>query len=299
MKSIAVGDRSFFQKYFSDPLAGILAGLFFLILKILPLSVARFLGETIGAFLGLIMWRRNHIALVNMQIAFPDKTMSEKKKILRKMWRHFGRLAGEIFHTNHVIKTLKHKGFEHIRKFYKEGKGGFLCSAHFGNWELPFGVLVAPNFKFNPVFRTGNNPYLNKILFGRREGIHIPKGPAGARLMLQVLKEGQFISILCDQKLREGMTVPFFEKPAQTATAMAGLALKLDLPIFMARCVWQKGGYYLAEILPPLKLPTNLPREQAEYEIMLRINQIYESWIREYPEQWLWIHRRFDKKIYE
>ena len=72
---------------------------------------------------------------------------------------------------------------------------------------------------------TENNPYLNKMLFGRREGIHIPKGPSGARLMLQVLKEGKFISILCDQKFREGMTVPFFGTPAQTATSIATLAL--------------------------------------------------------------------------
>lgn len=299
MKSVAVGDRTVFQKYISDPFVGLMAGMLFLILKILPLPMARFLGENLGAFVGLFMCRRNKIALINLQIAFPEKTKAQRRKILRQMWRHFGRLAAEIFHTNRVMKTLKYKGFEDIQNFYKEGKGGFLCSAHFGNWELNFGKFVAPDFKFNPVFRTGNNPYLNRILFGRREGVHIPKGPAGARLMLQLLKNGQFISILCDQKLREGMTVPFFGMPAQTATAMAGLALKLDLPIFMARCVWQKRGYYLAEVMPALKLPQNLPREQAEYEIMSRVNKIYEQWIKENPEQWLWIHRRFDKKIYQ
>ena len=299
MKSVAVGDRSFFQKYVSDPLVGLSVGLFVLILKLLPLSVARFIGENLGALAGLLMKRRNHIALVNMQIAFPEKTLLEKKKILRKMWRHFGRVAAEIFHEKQVVKEIKVVGREYPYKFYQVHKGGFLCSAHFGNWELPFAKCIAPDFKINPVFRTGNNPYLNKILFGRREGIHIPKGPAGARWMLQLLKEGQFVSILCDQKFREGLTVPFFGMPAQTATAIVTLAIKLDVPILMARCVWKKGKFYELEVLPPLKIPRGLPREKAEYEIMLRINQIYESWIREYPEQWLWIHRRFDKKIYE
>ena len=128
--------------------------------------------------------------------------------------------------------------------------------------------------------------------------VYIPKGPAGARLMLKVLKENQFISILCDQKFREGLTVPFWGKPAQTATAMATLAIKMNVPIMMARCVW-KGKYYELEIMPPLLIPKDLPREKAEYEIMVQVNRIYESWICEYPEQWLWIHRRFDKKIYE
>lgn len=299
MKNIAVGDRSFFQKYVSDPLVGLIVGLFVLIFKILPLPVARFIGENLGAFVGLFMKRRNHIALVNMQIAFPEKTMPQKKKILRRMWRHFGRVAAEIFHDTQVIKEAKVSGKEYVQKFYQAHKGGFLCSAHFGNWELPFGRLIAPDFKFNPVFRVGNNPYLNKILFGRREGIHIPKGPAGARLMLQVLKNGQFVSILCDQKFREGLTVPFLGMPAQTATAIAALAIKLDVPILMARSVWKKGKYYELNVMPPLKIPHDLPREKAEYEIMLRVNQIYESWIREYPEQWLWIHRRFDKEIYQ
>ncbi len=190
MKNIAVGDRSFFQKYVSDPLVGIAVAVLFLILKILPLSVARFLGENLGAFIGLLMKKRNHIALVNMQIAFPEKTLAERKKILRQMWRHFGRMAAEIFHINRVMKTVHSQGFEYVRSFYEKGKGGFLCSAHLGNWELPFGELVAPGVKLNPVFRAANNPYLNKLLFDRRQGTHIPKGPTGARLMLKVLKEG-------------------------------------------------------------------------------------------------------------
>ena len=299
MKSVAVGDRSFFQKYFSDPLMGILVGLLFLILRLLPLSVARFLGENLGAIVGILMKQRNQIALLNMQIAFPEKTLMERKKILRRMWRHFGRVAAEIFHTNKIMKSLQVQGIEYLQKLHQEQKGGFVCSAHFGNWELPFAQCVAPDFKINPVFRTANNPYINKMLFGRREGTHIPKGPLGARLMLQVLKDNQFISILCDQKFREGLTIPFFGMPAQTATSMAGLAVKLNLPIIMARCTWQKNGHYLLELTPPLPLPKNLPREQAEYEIMSRVNHIYENWIREYPEQWLWIHRRFDKKIYQ
>ena len=154
------------------------------------------------------------------------------------------------------------------------------------------------SFKINPVFRTANNPYINKMLFGRREGTHIPKGPLGARLMLQVLKDNQFISILCDQKFREGITLPFFGMPAQTATAIATLALKMNVPIVMVKAIKQADGKYVLTIHPPLPMPIGLPKMDAEKQIMMQINQIYEMWIKENPEQWLWIHRRFDKHLY-
>jgi KDO2-lipid IV(A) lauroyltransferase len=298
MKSVAVGNRTFMQKYLTDPLVGLIVALLLLIFKILPLPVSRLLGRNLGFFVGLFMIRRNKIALLNMQFAFPEKTLKERKKILRGMWRHYGRLGAEIFHIPQVMKKVHFKGREEAIHFYKQGKGGFLCSAHIGNWELPFAQYICPDFKLNPVFRTANNPYLNKLLFKRREGVLIPKGLAGTRTMIQVLKQGQFISILCDQKFREGITVPFFGQPAQTATSVATLALKYDLPILMARCIYQSDGRYLVEISKPLELPKDLPRDQAELKIMTHINPIYEKWIRQNPEQWLSIHRRFDKKVY-
>ncbi len=298
MNGIAIGRRTFVQKYISDPLVGFWAAFFILIFKILPLSVARFLGENLGALLGHIMLRRNRIALVNLKIAFPEKTLAEHQKILRGMWRHFGRVAGEIFHVNQVMQTTRIEGKEYIEKAFQEGKGGIVCSAHMGNWELPFAKAISSEIQLNPVFRTANNPYLNKLLFTRRSGVHIPKGTHGARLIFQVLKKGQFITILCDQKYREGMTIPLWGHPAQTTTAIASLALKFNVPILMARCVYHSGGYYVAKIYPPLKVFHRLSREKSEYEIMSQVNHIYENWIREYPEQWLWIHRRFDKKIY-
>ena len=298
MKSIAVGNRSLIQKYLTDPLVGLIVGILLLVFKILPLPLARLLGRNLGFIVGLFMIRRNKIALLNMQFAFPEKTLKERKKILRGMWRHFGRLGAEIFHIPRVMKKVHFKGRENVIHFCKKGKGGFLCSAHIGNWELPFAQYISPDLKLNPLFRTANNPYLNKMLFKRRDGILIPKGLAGTRTMIQVLKKGHFISILCDQKFREGITVPFFGQPAQTANSVATLALKYDLPIMMARCIYQSDGHYFVEISKPLELPKDLPRDQAELKIMTHINQIYEKWIRQNPEQWLWIHRRFDKKIY-
>ena len=291
--------RSLFRRVITDPIEGLAVGLILLIFMLLPLRAAEKTGATLGSVVGLFAKRRNRIALFNMQIAFPEKSEKERKKILREMWKHFGRLIADLPHNRQVLREASFEGVEYLRKAYASGKGGFVCSAHIGNWELSVAKQIAPGFVMNPVYRPANNWFLDKLLFARRKGIKIPKGRTGARLMIETLKQGKFISILCDQKFREGMTLPFFGKPAQTATAMATLALKMNLPIIMVKAIQQKNGHYLLTVYPPIPLPIGLSREEAERQVMTSVNQMYEQWIRENPEQWLWIHRRFDKHLYK
>ena len=281
------------------PIEGVIVGLVLLIFKILPLKMAESVGAGLGAIVGFFAWRRNRTGLFNLKVAFPEKTEKERKKILREMWRHFGSLIADLPHNRQVLQQASFEGAEYLRKAYAAGKGGFVCSAHIGNWELSISKQIAPGFVMNPVYRPANNWFLNKLLFSRRKGIHIPKGRTGARLMIETLKQGKFVSILCDQKFREGITVPFFGMPAQTATAMATLSIKMNIPIIMVKAIKQKSGRYLLTVYPPLDTPIGLPRQQAEYQIMLAVNRQYEEWIRENPEQWLWIHHRFDKRLYK
>ena len=281
------------------PIEGIIVGLILAIFALLPLKWAESVGAGIGSLVSCFAWRRNKIALFNLKVAFPDKTETERKKILKEMWRHFGRLLADLPHNRQVLKEARLEGLEHLRKAYADGKGGFVCSAHIGNWELSVAKQVTPGFVMNPVYRPANNWFLNKLLFSIRKGIHIPKGRTGARLMIETLKQGKFVSILCDQKFREGVTLTLFGMPAQTATAMAGLALKMDVPIIMVKAIRQPNGHYLLSTYPPLEKPIGLPRAEAEKQIMTHVNQIYEEWIRENPEQWLWIHRRFAKRLYK
>ena len=291
--------RSLFRRLITDPLEGIGVGLFLLIFAILPLHLAEKLGAALGAFVGIFAGKRNRIGLFNLRVAFPEKTEEERRKILRNMWRHFGSLIADLPHNRQILKEASFEGVEYLRKAHISGKGGFVCSAHIGNWELSVDKQVAPGFIMNPVYRPANNWFLDKLLFSRRQGVKIPKGRTGARLMIETLKQGKFVSILCDQKFREGMNVPLFGMPAQTATAMATLSIKMNVPIIMVKAIRQKNKRYLLTTYPPLNMPIGLPKQQAEYQIMSTVNQIYEKWIRENPEQWLWIHRRFDKRLYK
>lgn len=290
--------RTPFQRFFLDPLIALPAFTAWGIFKVLPAKIAARLGESMGAFIGLFLKRRNHIGLVNLRIAFPKKTEAERRLILRKMWRHWGRFYAEMPHTKTLFKQASFSGLEHLKQAHQNQTGGFVCSAHLGNWELAVSQPLFDNFYLNPVYRRANNPWLDKLMFQRRTGILIPKGITGARKMMKVLRDKGFIVMLCDQKLREGISVPLFGKPAMTPTAIAVMALKMKLPIIMARSIRKPDGTFLMDISKPLPIPETKDTDKAVYEIMKTINGILEDWIRETPEQWLWVHRRFDKSEY-
>jgi len=229
----------------------------------------------------------------------PDKTEAEHRAIVKKMWRHFGMLFAESAHGAEILKKSRRKNMEWVREAQKQGKGGFICTLHLGGWEFDVAKLVGPDFHLNPVYRKANNPWLNKILFERRPGVKIPKGAAGARLMLETLNKGDFIAILCDQKLREGMEIPFFGKPAMTATGMVSLSIKKDAPIFMVKGVRGADNIYTFSVEKKVEIPKGLPYQDTLRAVMTEVNNLYWEWIKENPEQYLWIHRRFDKSFYE
>lgn len=300
-KAIRRGTRSLMQRFFTDPLSAFIVLIIYTFFRILPPKTASNFGAKIGKILYRIMKKRNKIAMVNLNIAFPDKSSAEKEEILKNMWLHWGRFFAEMPHGDYFYRTARKTGIDVLEKLNNEKQGCFVCSAHIGNWEPAVSAPLFGDYYLNPVYRVANNKWIDKIMFQRRKGTLIPKGTAGARLMVQVLKQGGGVVILCDQKLREGIDVPFFGKPVKTAPATATIALKMNLPIVMARCIRAKDGLFDIEVSKPLQMPDTkqISIEQAIYELTLKINQTIENWIKESPEQWLWVHHRFDKSEYQ
>ena len=290
--------RSPLQRFLTDPLSAMVAVIFWGFFKILPVRVASKIGGQLGVLAGYLMKRRSHIGLINLKIAFPEKPDAERREILHQMWRHWGRFYAEMPHAKELFKTAEIKGLEHLKKMDEEQTGGFVCSAHLGNWELAVSQPLFDQFYLNPVYRRANNPWLDKLMFERRSGVLIPKGAIGARKIVEVLKAKGVIVMLCDQKLREGIDVPLFGRMAKTAPAIAVMAQKFRVPIVMARSIRQPDGHFVMEVSSPLEMPNTANKDEAVLQIMTQINRRYECWIRENPEQWLWIHRRFDKSEY-
>lgn len=297
-KSVKRSNRNVFRRYVSDPIEGVLVWFLFKIFFVMKVQMASNVGSAIGFCLYYVMQKRNRIGRRNLEIAFPEKTPIEREVILKKMWCHWGRFFAEMPHGSELYKTAHIEGLSYLKRLSAEGKGCFVCSAHLGNWEPAVSAPLFDQYYLNPVYRVANNPWIDKIMFQRRKGVLIPKGSAGARKMIDVLHRGGGVVILCDQKLREGIDVPFFGKFVKTASAIASVSLKMNLPILMARSIRQSDGHFNIDVSP---LPSiDLSREaDPVYAIMTQINRIIESWIRETPEQWLWVHHRFDKSEYE
>jgi len=301
-QGVRAGKRSFSQRFFTDPITGILIIIFYGVFWLLPVDVASWAGEKFSRPLSWILHKKHKVALYNLHKCFPDKSDAECKKIARGMWKNLGRIMGELPHMKKMGKTrIEVVGQQYVDQIKNDGKGGFMISGHIGNWELCTSVIVQMGLPLNLVYRMANNPWVEKTIYQRRKGkglCLIPKGPAGARQMIELLRKGEHIGMLCDQKLREGIDVPFFGFPTKTAPAVASLALRFNLPIFPARAERLHGAHYRCTFFPPLTLPHTGNNQQDVLTVMTQINQMLEQWIKDTPEQWLWIHHRWDKSEY-
>jgi KDO2-lipid IV(A) lauroyltransferase len=148
--------------------------------------------------------------------------------------------------------------------------------------------------KLPVVYRAPNNPWADALLRRFRDApLSIPKGPEGARALLRLIRAGGHAGILVDQKMNDGIPVPFFGRTAMTAPAVAQLGLRQGCVLVPSRTERLNGARFRITLYPPLDLHPTGDRVADELAVMTRINRLIEGWIRDHPEQWLWLHRRW------
>lgn len=268
--------------------------------RALPLDAASWAG---GALLHAIGPRTklDRVARRNLELAFPEKSSEERDAIRLGMWRHLGRVVGEFAHlrTRALSFRISYKGLENLPQ---AGTRLAFVSGHFGNWEL-FGPMGRDHgVPLTLVYREANNPYLERLI-ARVRGAHaeslIPKGPQGAMRIISAIKQKQALALLVDQKMNEGVAVPFFGRDAMTAPAVAQFALRFGTTIVPSYVVRTQGCHFQAAVLKPLAIAKTGNDEADIHAILTQLNRMMEGWIRAHPEQWLWVHRRWDKQEYE
>ncbi len=269
------------------------------VFRALPLDAASWLGGAIVRVIGPAL-RQHRVALKNLALAFPEKAEEERRAIARRMWQHLGRVAGEFSHLagNGLVSRVSYSGLENMAPL---GKPAIYISGHIGNWELTYPTAYENGVPVTLVYRHLNNPYVDAFIAKARRSHSsdmLPKGPKGATKMVGALKRGETLAMLVDQKMNEGIPVPFFGHDAMTAPAVAHLALRYDMPIIPARAIRTKGCHFKCTVYPPISLPKTGNTEEDARSVMLAINRLFEEWIREYPEQWFWVHRRWPKELY-
>lgn len=276
------------------------ARLLYGLVRLLPVDVASGLGgwlaRTVGPRLG-VSNRARH----NLRRAFPDKGPAEIEAIVKGMWDNLGRTAFEYAHLDKfrffdpADGRIEVVGTEYIDLVRDDGRPGIFFSGHLANWELMGLCATARGLPIHLVYRAPNNPFMDWLFRMRRSGGAelIPKGPGGARRAIALLKRGDHLGMLVDQKMNDGIPVPFFGRNAMTAPALAQFVLRLDCPAVPARVERLDGARFRITVYPPLDLVHTADRHADMATLMGRVNDLLEGWIRERPDQWFWLHRRW------
>ena len=282
---------------------GLVAGLAELVNR-LPESWAYALGEGAGRLACRLDRRHRTIAAQNLAAAFPGRySPAELDRLAVAVFENLGRTAVDVARSDRLLSrsantAVEWEGYEHLLAARARGKGVLVVSAHFGPWELLPPVWALRTDPANVVARPLDNPRLDDLLTAWRErgGTRMIRKRDAVHAILQALRRGETAAILIDQHIseREGAVVPFFGRPASTASAPALIALRSGAAVLPVAIVRQpeRGRYRIrigAEI--PVRRSGDLKADLVENTA--RFTAAIEAMIREQPEQWFWVHRRW------
>jgi Kdo2-lipid IVA lauroyltransferase/acyltransferase len=270
---------------------------------ILPRPIARALGVGIGLLAYVCFPRLRRVGMRNLDIAFPDKTTKEKKGILKQVYKNLGRQLAEFcllprYTAKNVNDIAIYDGFENFAEAEARGKGVLFITAHFGGWEVGSFVHSLHGHPLNIVVRPLDNPHVNamvdryRTLYGNST---IPKQDF-ARGLLSSMKRGETVGILMDTNMTppQGEFVDFFGVQACTATGLARVALHTDAAVVPGFTLWDKNlGKYRIRFDPAMKLVRTGDDEADAVANTAAFTKVIESYVRRYPDQWLWVHRRW------
>jgi KDO2-lipid IV(A) lauroyltransferase len=276
----------------------VVLAIFLAICRILPIDWASgfggFLGRTIGPFMG-----QSRKANRNLARALPELSPERNRQIIKGMWDNLGRVIAEYPHLPCICARLEGgrveiEGLDIIRALATDGKPGILFGAHLANWEVQPFIARHTGLELGLIYRAPNNEWVDGLLRRLRDTpLLFRKGQEGAKALYSLLRRGGHAAMLVDQKMNDGIPVPFFGRDAMTAPAIAQFAVRLGCVLVPVRTERLNGARFRITVYPPLELPSTGDRTADERAIMVGINATLEGWIRAKPEQWLWLHRRW------
>jgi Kdo2-lipid IVA lauroyltransferase/acyltransferase len=272
------------------------------VVRRLPRRLVLALGRTLGRLWAALDARHVRIASDNLRQAFPDWSEERVLATARGVYRHFAAVLVEILWmegrpVQELLQLTQVEGLEHMKAALARGRGVVSPIAHLGNWELQ-GVATAPLIGSSAVIaRPLDNPALDRRLVAFRVStgnVVIYKQKALARI-LTTLREGRVVAVMLDQNVQasDGIFVRFFGRPACTTTVAAALAIKTGCAIVPAHCVRRADGRYRMVYGPEVEWTGSGRRDEDIAALTQRLTSVIEGWVRETPEQWLWLHRRW------
>jgi Kdo2-lipid IVA lauroyltransferase/acyltransferase len=273
------------------------------LLGALPRRVARALGAGVGTAAFLLMGRLRRTGLRNLEIAFPEKTDAERERILRQLYRNLGWLLGEFcqmpkYARENTQEFLRCEGLEHYLAARARGKGVLIVTGHLGAWELSSYYHSLMGYPMGMVIRRLDNAKVDQLVNGIRclHGNRVLHKDDFARGLLGAMRQGETVGILMDTNMTppQGVFVPFFGRLACTASGLARVALKTGAAVLPGFMVWEDAEQkYVLRFGDEIPVITTGDDEADAVANTARFTAVIEDFVRRYPEQWLWVHRRW------
>src|SRR5512142_1923303 len=269
----------------------------------LPRPLARAMGIMLGQTVRLLHPRLSRVAMRNLQLALPEMPEAERRRIVRGVFTSLGRLLAEVcrfprYTRENVSQVAVYDGLENFLAAEQRGKGVLFLTAHLGGWEVGSFAHSLYGHKLHIVVRPLDNPYLDALIRRYRtlHGNTTFDKQDFARGLLSAMKAGETVGVLMDTNMTppQGVFVDFFGHLACTASGVARVALRTDAAVVPAFSIWdEKLGKYRIHFEPPIPLVSTGDEEADAVTNTAAFTKKIEEFVRKYPDQWLWVHRRW------
>jgi KDO2-lipid IV(A) lauroyltransferase len=281
----------------------ILAWLFIHALRILPRRAARAAGVAIARIAYASLGRLRRVGLRNLELAFPSMSTAERAHVLRQEYRNLGWLLAEFCQMSKYTpafagRFIRYEGLEHYLAARDRGEGVLVLTGHLGAWELSSFYHSLAGYPMGMVIRRLDNPLVDRMVnrIRCRHGNRVLHKDDFARGLLAAMRAGETVGILMDTNMTppQGLFVPFFGVSACTASGLARVALKTGAAVLPGFLLWEESErQYVLHFYPELALADTGDSEADTADNTARFTTVLEDAIRQYPSQWLWMHRRW------
>lgn len=273
------------------------------LLGMLPRRVARGLGAGVGAVAWRLLGRLRRTGLCNLATAFPGMDWAERERVLRRLYRNLGWLMAEFcqmpkYTPENTRPFLRCDGLERYLAARERGRGVLIVTGHLGAWELSSYYHSLMGYPMSMVIRRLDNPRVDRLVNHIRclHGNRVLHKDDFARGLIGAMRRGETVGILMDTNMTppQGVFVPFFGKEACTASGMARVARKTGAAVLPGFMVWEEvERKYVLRFGEEIPIAATDDHEADARENTARFTTVIEGWVRRYPEQWLWVHRRW------
>ncbi|GBR10976.1 lipid A biosynthesis lauroyl acyltransferase [Acetobacter oeni LMG 21952] len=248
------------------------------------------------------------VADKNLRCIMPELDSAQRQRIIRDVWDNLGRNVAELPYLHRFGRTVSGPGWEvegeeHLEALRNSGSQALFFSGHCGNWEMILPIAGSLGFEVSGFYRASSNPVIDRTTQALRQRAlgtgskMFPKGARGARLALAHLRAGGSLGFLIDQKMNDGLSIPFMGREAMTAPAVAQMALRFSLPVVPVYVVRLGPARFRLVCEAPLDVSLTGERQSDLKAICMAMNDTLGRWVRERPGSWLWLHRRWPKSM--